>query len=139
MWIGGRSTICNNTVVGDGCVIAGCACVVKSIEKTCWLVVFQHILSGDWMMIVQKLLNSRVAKNASWLIAGRIIQMILSFFVGLLTARYLGPGNYGLINYAATYTTFLPRYAHWASIQSSSRTLLITLRKKALLSAQLLS
>lgn len=57
-------------------------------------------------MIVQKLLNSRVAKNASWLIAGRIIQMILSFFVGLLTARYLGPGNYGLINYAATYTTF---------------------------------
>lgn len=33
VWIGGRSTICNNTVVGDGCVIAGCACVVKSIEK----------------------------------------------------------------------------------------------------------
>lgn len=57
-------------------------------------------------MIVQKLLKSRVAKNASWLIAGRIIQMILSFFVGLLTARYLGPSNYGLINYAATYTTF---------------------------------
>lgn len=57
-------------------------------------------------MIVQKLLKNKVAKNASWLIAGRIIQMILSFFVGLLTARYLGPGNYGLINYAATYTTF---------------------------------
>lgn len=34
VWIGGRSTICNNTVVGDGCVIAGCACVVKSIEKS---------------------------------------------------------------------------------------------------------
>lgn len=33
VWIGGRSTICNNTVVGDGCIIAGCACVVKSIEK----------------------------------------------------------------------------------------------------------
>lgn len=58
------------------------------------------------MMIVRKLLKSKVAKNASWLIAGRIIQMILSFFVGLLTARYLGPSNYGLVNYAATYTTF---------------------------------
>lgn len=57
-------------------------------------------------MIVRKLLKSKVAKNASWLIAGRIIQMILSFFVGLLTARYLGPSNYGLVNYAATYTTF---------------------------------
>lgn len=33
VWIGGRSTICNNTVVGDGCVIAGCACVVKNVEK----------------------------------------------------------------------------------------------------------
>ena len=57
-------------------------------------------------MIVRKLLKSKVAKNASWLIAGRIIQMILSFFVGLLTARYLGPSNYGLVNYAVTYTTF---------------------------------
>ena len=50
--------------------------------------------------------ESKVAKNASWLIAGRVVQMVLSFFVGLLTARYLGPGNYGLISYAATYTTF---------------------------------
>ena len=57
-------------------------------------------------MIVQKLKKSRVAINASWLIAGRIIQMLLSFFVGLLTARYLGPSNYGLISYAGTYTTF---------------------------------
>lgn len=57
-------------------------------------------------MIFQKFLKSRVAKNAGWLIAGRIVQMVLSFFVGLLTARYLGPSNYGLISYAGTYTTF---------------------------------
>lgn len=56
--------------------------------------------------MIQKLLKSKVAKNASWLITGRVIQMVLSFFVGLLTARYLGPGNYGLISYAGTYTTF---------------------------------
>lgn len=30
-WIGGRSTICNNTSIGDGCVIAGCACVVHDV------------------------------------------------------------------------------------------------------------
>lgn len=30
-WIGGRSTICNEVEIGSGCVIAGCACVIKSI------------------------------------------------------------------------------------------------------------
>lgn len=56
--------------------------------------------------MIKKLLKSKVAKNASWLIAGRVVQMVLSFLVGLLTARYLGPSNYGLISYAGTYTTF---------------------------------
>jgi len=32
--------------------------------------------------------------------------MVLALFVSLLTARYLGPSNYGLINYAGAYTTF---------------------------------
>lgn len=30
-WIGGRSTILNNTTIGKSSVIAGCACVTKSI------------------------------------------------------------------------------------------------------------
>lgn len=33
VWIGGRSTIIGNTVVGDSSVIAGCACVVKDIPE----------------------------------------------------------------------------------------------------------
>lgn len=32
VWIGGRSTICNDTTIGNGCVIAGCTCVVKNID-----------------------------------------------------------------------------------------------------------
>lgn len=32
-WIGGRSTICNNTKIGEGCIVAGCACVVKDVEE----------------------------------------------------------------------------------------------------------
>ena len=50
--------------------------------------------------------NSIEAKNFSWLVSGKIAQMIISLIVGLLTARYLGPSNYGLINYSATYITF---------------------------------
>ncbi len=33
VWIGGRSTIIGNTTIGDGCVIAGCACVVNDLEE----------------------------------------------------------------------------------------------------------
>lgn len=51
-------------------------------------------------------LKNRTIKNAGWIIGGRVMNKLLAFFVGILTARYLGPGNYGLINYAATYTTF---------------------------------
>lgn len=34
-WIGGRSTILNNTTIGKSCVVAGCSCVVKDVEDNC--------------------------------------------------------------------------------------------------------
>lgn len=52
------------------------------------------------------LFKNKETKNASWIIGGRIVQMLLSLFVSILTARYLGPGNYGLINYATAYVSF---------------------------------
>ena len=41
-----------------------------------------------------------------WLLGGKIVNMILSFFVSLATARYLGPDNFGSINYVAAYVSF---------------------------------
>ena len=61
-------------------------------------------------MKIKNLLNSKVTRNASWIIAGRVYHMVLAFVVGLLTARYLGPNNYGLINYAATYSSFFASF-----------------------------
>lgn len=61
-------------------------------------------------MKILDLLKSKVTQNAGWIIGGRVYQMALAFAVGLLTARYLGPSNYGLINYAATYTTFFASF-----------------------------
>lgn len=40
--------------------------------------------------------------NTSWMMAKQIYSMLLSLVVGALTARYLGPSNYGLLNYGAT-------------------------------------
>lgn len=42
-------------------------------------------------------------KNSGWMVFSRIYQMIFSLIVGSLTARYLGPGNYGIINYGLSY------------------------------------
>lgn len=56
--------------------------------------------------IIQKFKKSNEARNALWLIAGKIAQMVLQLLVGVLTARYLGPANYGLITYGAAYVAF---------------------------------
>lgn len=51
-------------------------------------------------------LKNKVVKNAGWLIGGKVAQMVLSLFVGALSARYLGPSNYGLISYAKALMAF---------------------------------
>lgn len=43
-------------------------------------------------------------KNTGWIIGGKVAQMALSFVVGIWSARYLGPSNYGLLNYISAYT-----------------------------------
>lgn len=51
--------------------------------------------------------SEKIVKNASWLILCRIIQALLSFVIGTLSARYLGPSNYGVIDYAAAIVSFM--------------------------------
>lgn len=57
-----------------------------------------------------KIIGSKETKNAIWIIGGRVVQMLISFFVGILTARYLGPGNYGILNYAGAYVAFFTAF-----------------------------
>ncbi len=52
------------------------------------------------------LLKNKVLKNASWIIICKVMQSVLNLFIGMITARYLGPSNYGLINYAASVAAF---------------------------------
>lgn len=55
---------------------------------------------------LHQLRYNKAAKNAGSIIAGRIIQSLFGLVVGILTARCLGPDNYGLIGYAAAYLAF---------------------------------
>ena len=51
--------------------------------------------------------GSKVAKNASWIICVQVIKAILSLAISMISARYLGPQNYGIISYAESLVSFL--------------------------------
>lgn len=48
--------------------------------------------------------KSGFVQNSLWMISGKIAQMLIALVIGVISARYLGPSNYGLINYGASYT-----------------------------------
>ncbi len=52
-------------------------------------------------------MDTRVFRNAKWIVICKLAQSILQLIVGMVTARYLGPSNYGLINYAASVVAFV--------------------------------
>ena len=57
--------------------------------------------------ILTKLTSNKVVRNAVWIIACKVVQSILALIITMLTARYLGPSNYGLINYASSLVAFV--------------------------------
>lgn len=54
-----------------------------------------------------KLTKKNVVANAGWILACRIIQSLIALVIGMLSARYLGPSNYGLLNYASSIVSFV--------------------------------
>lgn len=47
----------------------------------------------------------RVVRNFGWISSERILGMIASLLVGVWTARYLGPEQFGLLSYALAFTS----------------------------------
>ena len=52
------------------------------------------------------MLQNRIVQNAKWIIAGKLLQSLMQFVIGMISARYLGPSNYGILNYAASVAAF---------------------------------
>lgn len=50
--------------------------------------------------------TKQVLNNAKWIIICKAAQSILQMLIGMISVRYLGPSNYGLINYAASIVAF---------------------------------
>lgn len=47
--------------------------------------------------------NKQIASNVIWSLIGKITTLASSLFVGVLVARYLGPNQYGTMNYAISF------------------------------------
>lgn len=51
--------------------------------------------------------KKKVVENASWIIGMQLVKSLLGVVISMLTARFLGPSNFGLINYASSIVTFV--------------------------------
>lgn len=53
---------------------------------------------------INVIINNRIVRkiflNSGWLFFDKVIRLVMGLIVGAWTARYLGPENYGLLNYA---------------------------------------
>lgn len=50
--------------------------------------------------------SGKFVNNTSWILAGQIVRMIVSSLINIISTRYLGPSNYGVITYVTSYVSF---------------------------------
>lgn len=60
---------------------------------------------------IRRLIHSRSINNSIWIIGEQVFQMVISLVVGILTARFLGPSNYGTLNYTFSFVSFVSSIA----------------------------
>ena len=53
----------------------------------------------------------KIASNVIWSLGGKTVNMASALFVGILVARYLGPENYGIMNYVISYVAIFTVFA----------------------------
>ena len=54
-------------------------------------------------------MNKKITVNAFWIMFGRVFQLGLTFVTTMLITRYLGPTEYGKLNYVYSYIQlFIP-------------------------------
>lgn len=61
-------------------------------------------------MNIKQFAKTKFAANTFWIIFGRVYQIAINLIVSVLSVRYLGPSNYGLINYAASFSSLFTAF-----------------------------
>lgn len=77
-------------------------------------------MNSSWLKYlpkyIQKKLDGRpnlqaAVGNSGWLLLDKVLRMGVGLFVGIWIARYLGPDQFGLWNYAIAFTTIFSAFA----------------------------
>lgn len=55
--------------------------------------------------------KKNIARNLLWSVVGKIVSLLGSLLVGIIVARYLGPEQYGLMNYVISYVVLFQTFA----------------------------
>lgn len=55
--------------------------------------------------------KTKVAKNLIWAVGGKMVTLIGNLIVGILVARYLGPEQFGLMNYVVSFVALFQVFA----------------------------
>lgn len=63
----------------------------------------ERFVPQKWRWVLSHEGFKRYFSNTGWMFGGQIFSLVASFFIGVWVARYLGPANYGLINYAGAF------------------------------------
>jgi polysaccharide transporter, PST family len=53
----------------------------------------------------------KIIGNIGWLLADKVLRMVVGLFVGIWVARYLGPEQFGLLSYAGAYVALFSALA----------------------------
>lgn len=55
--------------------------------------------------------KEKIVRNLFWAVLGKTVTLLGSLFVGIIIARYLGPEQYGLMNYVISYVSLFQVFA----------------------------
>lgn len=61
------------------------------------------IVPVKWQGVLKHEGFRRYFANTGWMFLGQLFSLIISFFIGVWLARYLGPENYGIISYVLAF------------------------------------
>jgi O-antigen/teichoic acid export membrane protein len=65
--------------------------------------ILKRITPTKWHWILDHDGYKRYFANMSWMFFGQMFSLLVSFFIGAWIARYLGPENYGILNYSSAF------------------------------------
>lgn len=78
-----------------------------------------NLYFATYMSFIDHILNKlnlsetkqKVVRNLLWAVMGKVITLLGSLLVGIFVARYLGPEQYGLMNYVVSYVALFQVFA----------------------------